>query len=404
MQLAQQGKNAFKGAYESSTSPHEGALVQLVKKFPANIQEDYQKQTKGETFDKRAVWLLNTWIKTKCPEVTELPNGYDVFFPKKTASNTRDGKANNLQDFENDCWDKLGTIEGCDSDSLRVDRYGNVVGRISKDVKVRRFSALAFAVDHFIPDKRNGPTEMFNLELVQWKANLAKSDKPPWIMPQTELKVGITVTQLHMMSRRGTFYGIPVWALLGADLKTTKGADGNTLWYSGDDDALRVRQHANLANTVSIAAATQITNIFWFNFAMCCILITTGEQILQLQADNGKSLVAQPQIGVVLNSDLRAITTDNVSAAHNCKQISEDQVLRLAVNEDGGQELDATLGAFKQALDNYEEALREAHQAMTGQTEGDFSYKCFSGYEAVETKIVEAVETTHLVQSRWCRV
>lgn len=70
-------------------------------------------------------------------------------------------------------WDKADTISGKDPSLYRQDKFGNEMYRSSYGKQ----SDMGWTIDHSKPQSKGGTDHLNNLQAMNWKANIQKSDK-----------------------------------------------------------------------------------------------------------------------------------------------------------------------------------------------------------------------------------
>lgn len=70
-------------------------------------------------------------------------------------------------------WDKAEQIKGKNPDLYRQDKFGNEIYRHSYGLQ----SEKGWTVDHSKPRAKGGTDHLNNLQAMNWKANIQKSDK-----------------------------------------------------------------------------------------------------------------------------------------------------------------------------------------------------------------------------------
>ncbi|KLN61317.1 hypothetical protein WH96_06605 [Kiloniella spongiae] len=70
-------------------------------------------------------------------------------------------------------WQKATPILGRDQDIWRKDKFGSLIHRHSYGMQ----SDYGWHIDHIYPDSKGGPDVVANYQPLQWKNNIAKSDK-----------------------------------------------------------------------------------------------------------------------------------------------------------------------------------------------------------------------------------
>lgn len=78
-------------------------------------------------------------------------------------------------------WDRAKMIPDKPSNEVRIDTCGAVIW---KSHYGRRDSTFGWEIDHIDPVSNGGGDELYNLQALQWRHNVNKSDSLDWVCPR----------------------------------------------------------------------------------------------------------------------------------------------------------------------------------------------------------------------------